>query len=172
MCIVSDSSLVTLYVKSLYTNIPNNQGIKAVREAYNNYPIKALATNVIAMFLSLILTQHNFVFNSIIFLQIMGYAMGTVCVPGNANITTGQFEKQHIYLFIQNKSIHYFLYIDYIFMIWTGNKQGQLVFLEDFNNKHKTIKFEHSISHSNVSVLNTLIYKIQTTLFRKLSTEN
>lgn len=46
MCIVSDSSLVTLYVKSLYTNIPNNQGIKAVREAYNNHPIKTVATNV------------------------------------------------------------------------------------------------------------------------------
>lgn len=117
MCIVSDSSLVTLYVKSLYTNIPNNQGIKAVREAYNNHPIKTVATNVIAMFLSLILTQHNFIFNSIIFLQIMGYAMPTVCAPGNANITTGQFEKQHIYPFIQNKSIHYFLYIDDIFMI-------------------------------------------------------
>ena len=172
MCIVSDSSLVTLYVKSLYTNIPNNQGVKAVREAYNNHPIKTVATNVIAMFLGLILTQHNFVFNFIIFLQIMGYAMGTVCTPENPNITTGQFEKQHIYPFIQNKSIHYFLYIDDIFMIWTGTKQGQLVFLEDFNNKHKMIKFEHSMSHSNISVFNTLIYKIQTTLFRKLSTKN
>ena len=28
-----DSLLVPLYVKSLYTNIPNNEGIKSVKEA-------------------------------------------------------------------------------------------------------------------------------------------
>ena len=44
-------------------------------------------------------------------------------------------------------------------MMWTGTKQELLVFLENLNSKHKTIKFEHNISHSNISFLDTLIYK-------------
>ena len=52
--------LATLDVWSLYTNIPNNEGIKAVREAYDNHSTKAVATKVILTFLSLILTLNNF----------------------------------------------------------------------------------------------------------------
>ena len=77
----NDCFLVTLDVKSLYTKIPNNQGIKAVREAYDY---------------SLILTLNNFFFNFINYLQIMGCAMGTICSPAYANIFMAQFEKQHI----------------------------------------------------------------------------
>ena len=54
---------MTLDVKSLYTNIPNNEGIKAVREAYDKQPSKSVSTEVIITFLSLILTLNNFVFN-------------------------------------------------------------------------------------------------------------
>ena len=68
--------LVTLDVKSLYTNIPNNERIKALREAYDNHPNKTVATKVIIRFLSLIPTLNNFVFNSINYLPIMGCAWG------------------------------------------------------------------------------------------------
>ena len=57
-------------------------------------------------------------------------------------------------------------------MIWTGTEQELLIFLENLNSKHKTIKFEHNISHSKISLLDTLIHKdknntLQTTLYRK-----
>ena len=57
-------------------------------------------------------------------------------------------------------------------MIWAVTKQGLLSFLEKLNRKHKSIKFEHNIFDSNISFLNTLIYKdknnsLQTTLYRK-----
>ena len=91
--IPNDCFLVTLDVKSLYTNIPNNEGIKAVREAYDNHPNKTVATKVIITFLSLILTLNNFVFNSINYLQIMGCAMGTICASAYSNIFMAQFEK-------------------------------------------------------------------------------
>ena len=44
--IQNDCLLVTLDVKSLYTNIPNNEGIKTVREAYDNHPNKTVATQL------------------------------------------------------------------------------------------------------------------------------
>ena len=98
--------------------------------------------------------------------------MGKICAPAYTNIFMAEFEKQHIYPYIKNKSILYLQCIDDIFMIWTGTKQELLIFLEKLNSKHKTIKFEHKISHSNISFLDTLIYKdkkctLQTTLYRK-----
>ena len=42
--IPNDSLLATLDVKLLYTNIPNNASIKAVR-AYDNYPGKTVGKN-------------------------------------------------------------------------------------------------------------------------------
>ena len=97
---------------------------------------------------------------------------GTICAPAYANTFMAQFEKQHIYPYIKNKSILYLRYIEDIFMIWTGTKQELLIFLENLNSKHKTIKFEHNISHSRISFLDTLIYidknnTLQTTLYRK-----
>ena len=56
----NDCLLVTLDVKSLYTNIPNDEGIKPAREAYDNHPNKAVAAKVITTFFSLILTLKNF----------------------------------------------------------------------------------------------------------------
>ena len=57
-------------------------------------------------------------------------------------------------------------------MIWTATKQELLIFLENLNSKHKTIKFEHNTSHSRIKFLDTLIYTdknntLQTTLYRK-----
>ena len=53
------------------------------------------------------------------------------------------------------------------FMIWTGTKQELLTFLENWNSKHKMIQFEHNISHSDISILGTLIYKDQNNTIQK-----
>ena len=159
-------------MKSLYTNISNNEGIKAVRKAYDNHPNKTVVTKVITTFLSLILTLNNFVFNSTNYLQTIGCAMGTICAPTYANSFMAQFEKQHIYPYIKNNSILYLQYMDDIFMIWRGTKQELLIFLETLNSKHKTIKFEHNTSHSTISFWTHGYIKTRTTLFWKLSAKN
>ena len=46
-----DSILVTLDVKTLYSNIPNHEGIEAVKETLNNQAKKPIATRVIIKFL-------------------------------------------------------------------------------------------------------------------------
>ena len=47
-------------VKVLYKNIPDNEGIAAVKQKYDNYTEKTVATKVIITFLSLIMTLNNF----------------------------------------------------------------------------------------------------------------
>ena len=54
------SKLEKIYQKTLYTNIPNYEGIEAVKEAPNNQAKKPTVTRVIIKFLHLILTLNNF----------------------------------------------------------------------------------------------------------------
>ena len=90
--------VVTLDVKSLHPNIPNSEGISAVKGAYESYPEKSLATKIVITFLTLILTLNNFMFNCKNYLQIRGCAMGTACAPSYANIFMARFEQKHTHL--------------------------------------------------------------------------
>ena len=62
--ILVNSILVTGDVRSLYTSIPNNEGIAAAKTRYDSYIHKTLPTKNISTFLVLILTLNKFVFNS------------------------------------------------------------------------------------------------------------
>ena len=103
--IPEESILVSLDVKSLYTNIPNKEGVFAVKQALEKLPpaLKKVSTKVITTFLFLILTLNNFIFNCKHYLQRKGCAMGTVCAPTYANIFMGHFEDTYIYPKIVNK---------------------------------------------------------------------
>ena len=118
-----EAHLVTMDVKALYTNIPNNEGLQALKEAMDKKQHKSAATTVIVTLMSLILTLNNFVFNDKNYLQIKGCAMGTICAPPFANIFMGKFEETFIYPYIQNLCILYLRYIDDLFLIWTGTKE-------------------------------------------------
>ena len=54
-----NSYLVLLDVKSLYANISNPEGIKAMKTSLDNFSRKTIATKVVKTFLSL----NNFIFN-------------------------------------------------------------------------------------------------------------
>ena len=163
---------MTLDVKSLCTIIPKNEGIKSVREAYDKHPSKSVSTKVIITFLSLILTLNYFIFNCSHYLQLMGYAMGTICAPASANVFLAQFEAKHIYPYIHGKALLFLRYIDDIFMIWNGTTEGIILFMDELNKKHKTIKFDYKISTKQIEFLDTVVYryqqhKIRTMIFRK-----
>ena len=69
LTVPDNAILVTMDVSSLYTNIPNDEGIEAVREtlSQNNYP--TTINHVITTFLKLILILNNFVFNGYHYIQ-------------------------------------------------------------------------------------------------------
>lgn len=83
--------------------------------------------------------------------------------------------KKNIYI-RKSKINQYCTYNISMIYSWYGQgaKQELLLFLENLNNKYKTIKFEHNISPSNISFLNILRYKdqdntFQTTIYHKLT---
>ena len=150
-----DTILVTLDVKSLYTNIPNHEGIEAVKSALNSVSQKPIATKVIIKFLFLILTPNNFVFNGIHYLQKIGCAIGTICAPNYANIFMGKFEKTYIYPYINQFSNFYCRFIDDIFFIWNGTVMQLQEFIKKLNNRHPTIKFDFKFSKTSIEFLDT-----------------
>ena len=79
-------------VRSLYTNIPNAEGISAVKRAFDNYSKKITTIKVILIFLALIYTFNNFMFDCIHYLQIKGCTVGTICARAYPNIFIAKFE--------------------------------------------------------------------------------
>ena len=101
-----EAHLVTMDVNALYANIPNDEGLQALKEAIDKKQHKVVATTVIVTLMSLILTLNNFVFNDKDYLQIKGCEIGTICAPPFANILMGKFEETFIYLYIYAKPMY------------------------------------------------------------------
>ena len=165
-----DSILVTMDVSALYTNIPNDEGIEAVKNSLKESTSTSLL-NVITTFLTLILTLNNFIFNGIHYLQTKDCAMGTKCAPTYANIFMGEFEEKYIYPKIKDKSCKYLRYIDDIFMVWKSSQDELNQFIKEINEVHPSIKFTTESSKTQVNFLDTTIQindsKLTTKTFKK-----
>ena len=92
--ISEDTYMVTLDVKSLYTNIDNEEGLRVFEEELEKRSVKNTPSFAIALLMKLVLILNNFVFNRVNYLQKMGVAMGTRSAPNFSNVFMGYFEKR------------------------------------------------------------------------------
>ena len=88
--------LVTIDVSALYTNIPQDEGLEAVREALEDRVKPECPTNFLIRMLDLVLKYNIFEFNGELFLQLIGTAMGTRPAPSYANIFMARKVDQQI----------------------------------------------------------------------------
>ena len=109
--------LVSMDVTSLYTNIPQEEGITIVCNAYENFHAKnpPIATNFLREMLSLIL-KNSFQFNGKDYLQTHGTAMGTKLAVAFANIFMASIEKEILRQSI-NKPLTWIRFIDDVFCL-------------------------------------------------------
>lgn len=164
------ATLVTMDVKSLYTNIPNVEGIEAVKSYLRESDRKL--TQVISAFLTLILTLNNFQFNDQNILQINGVSMGTKCAPTYATLYMGKFEENYILPVIREAILLYCRFIDDIFFIWTKTEDELVRVIDELNSIHPTIKFDVQFSKENINFLDTTVTitkdnTIKTTVYTK-----
>ena len=84
----SSAILVSMDVTSLYTNIPQREGITTVCHAYGEFHQgnPPVPTGFLSEMLSLILQENSFQFNGKDYLQTHGTAMGTKMAVAFANI--------------------------------------------------------------------------------------
>ena len=167
--------LVTLDVKSLYTNIPQDEGMNFCLQAMEQFYQDRLPLPMhhLKQMFTFILKRNYFEFNGTHYLQIHGTAMGSPFAPNFANIFMKHCE-EHILTNAPNNltPIIWKRYIDDIFMVWKHGPQALEDFLTFCNQCFSTIKFTAEISNSSINFLDTTIFfnstgLLESTLFVK-----
>ena len=153
-----ESYLCTIDVTSLYTNIPNEEGIQACSNILTKHRTDGNPpsnSNIIRM-LEHVLYMNNFDFNSRHYLQVGGTAMGTRVAPSFANIFMAEFENKWVYTY-HTQPLVWFRYIDDIFMVWNKDRNSLDDFLTHLNECHHSIKFTSEVSSEQIIFLDTLV---------------
>ena len=128
--------ILTADVKALYPSIPIDAGIAAVRRIMIQFNYMPEYQQLILNLLSWVLTNNFCIFDSTIYKQINGTAMGTPLAPTYAQIFMFDTE-QHIL----GQPIFYKRYIDDIFAIYKYEADAR-IFVENFNAQFETLKLE------------------------------
>ena len=81
--------LVTVDVSALYTNINTTDAIEAVRKALDSREDQTVPTDYIVRLLEMVLKWNIFDFDSQLYKQLIGFAMGTKCAPNVADLFMG-----------------------------------------------------------------------------------
>lgn len=177
-----DTILASLDVSSLYTNIPNEEGIQACHSFLEKHrtPWSLLEREIpntgIIELLRMVLTMNNFRFNGKHYLQVGGTAMGTRVAPTFANIYMDSFENLHVYPYSPKPRL-WLRFIDDILLVWDHGPEELNKFILYLNTRHPNIKFSEEISITEVSFLDILISKgtagrLRTDLYSKAMDAN
>ena len=152
--------LVSMDVTSLYTNIPQEEGITTVCKAYENFHNynPPIPSHHLKEMLCLILKENSFQFIGKNYLQTHGTAMGTKMAVAFANIFMAEIETKLINQ-SNTKPIKWKRYIDDIFSLWDSNIKEINRFVKQANNFHPTIKFTAEITEIEITFLDTIISK-------------
>ena len=161
----------SLDVTSLYTNIPNSEGITAIRETLSEHrPNKQdmPSNDSLIQLLKMVLQKNNFQFNDQNYLQIGGIAMGTRVAPSYAYLFMCKLEQRLISNYNKKTKI-WLRYIDDIFFVWEhGNTE-----LQNWYEYLNSIKFTMEKSKTNISILDTMVkINMDQTLYRVCGSRN
>ena len=148
-------------MKSLYTNIPNDEGILACYEAWLTQELthpQHPPAEILRHLLELVLKLNTLEFNEQFYLQKFGTAMGSKLAPAYANTFMGKLEKS----FLEKsplKPIYYRRYIDDIFMIWPHSPSELDNFITHMNSANPSIQFTHKKDSQEITFLDVTVYK-------------
>ena len=157
-----DCILATIDVKSMYTNIPHEEGIKAVIDTlYKSNPnaeYMPIPAQTLADMLNIVLTKNYFQFDNSMYHQIQGTAMGTKMAPAYANLFMAKVEELMLETYPTKPEL-WKRFIDDIFMVWLGSPESLNEFVSHLNQAHPTIKFTCQHSACSVDFLDVTLYK-------------
>ncbi|XP_062587335.1 uncharacterized protein LOC134248972 [Saccostrea cucullata] len=149
--------LVSYDVTSLYTNMQFEELITAVQIAYTNfskaeYTIPAPPTADLCFLLRLVLENNIFEFNSAMYKQTIGCAMGSKCSPSVCDIRLHQITDEIIDKFTgKNDLIYHGRYRDDGFIIFHGSEAVIHELFEIANSHHPLLKFTYEISTQEIN---------------------
>ncbi|XP_033124709.1 uncharacterized protein LOC117123022 [Anneissia japonica] len=143
----------TMDVRSLYTSIPIDDGLNALKHFLEKDNPSNCSTSCLIRLAELVLRTASFSFNGNYYRQISGVSMGTRMGPSFACLFMGYLEEQ-IFARYSGATPHLFKrYIDDV----VGTTSCSLDELNDFidyvSNFHPAIKFTYAISSTHVTFL-------------------
>ena len=139
----------------MYTNIDNDLGIEAIKEALPN--LNAPFDSIVEL-LEIILTSNDFLFNGQWYLQTRGTAMGVDFAPHYCDIVMAKFEREALAK-CPHKPHTYFRYLDDIVIVWQHGHAKFQEFLDILNSHCPPIRFKSEIHPNSVSFLDTTVFK-------------
>jgi len=151
----SNILLFTLDVKSLYTIIPHNDGLRALQHFLEKRIIKDPPTSTVLRLAELVLTLNSFEFNGDFFHQKKGVAMGTRMGPSYANLFMGFLEEKMESKFHGKSPELYSRYIDDIFGITTMPRPELDLWMDNLQSLHPSVEFTWEVSDEKIHFLDT-----------------
>lgn len=161
--ITESSSLLTCDIESLYTNIPIDGAINAIKIMFQRFPDATRPDDVIIKLIHLILSNNDFSFNNNLYLQCQGVSMGQRFSPSVANIYLALWEEK-LFSNSGKKPSCWYRYIDDIFAIWPHSTSDIPSFIHFANSIDNNIKLTYSHSHDHITFLDLSLYKFHNSL--------
>ena len=159
-------------IKSFYTHIPHNEGIKSIKEklAIHRTPNNLPNNSYIIELLEVVLTNNHFEFNDTYYHQVSGTAIGTKLAPSYANLFMNKFEEKYVYTY-PLQPILWKRFIDDIFSHLAIWNEFTLGIHKPFEHSTFTIKFTREILPTEIPFLDLIIYTKGSRLYTRLHTK-
>ena len=145
--------LFTMDVRSLYTSIPHQEGLRALKHFLDKRSNPSPSTDTLLRLAELVLTLNCFEFDGKFYLQKRGVKMGSRFGPIYACLFMGYVEQQFISEYTGSRPQIFLRYIDDIFGIANCNEDVLVSFMEFINGFHPALQYTWEISPSSVTFL-------------------
>ena len=134
--------LYTIDAVSLYPNIPDEEGLIAVRKALDTRKNKTISTDSLIELAECVLKNNIFEHDKSVFKQLRGIAIGTKMVPPYAIIFMDSLEEDILSNSFLKPLVWWRRYIDDIFMMWEHGEEELKKFetLNSYNHFHNTFR--------------------------------
>ena len=143
-------------ITSLYTVIPNNEGLQALKYFFNQRPIRKQSSETLLRLAELVLTLNCFSLGDNYHKQINGVAMGTEMGPSYANLFVGFIENKFFSNYHGPKPDLCKRYIDDCVGA-TSSSRAELrlinLFINSVNSFHPALKYTWEISENSLGFL-------------------
>ena len=132
--------IFTMDITSLYTVIPNNEGLQALKYFFNQRPIKRPSAETLLRLAELFSHSTVFLLVTTTTKQINGVAMGTKMEPSYANLFVGFIENKFFSNYHGPKPDPYKRYIDDCVGATSSSREELNLFIKSVNSFHPALK--------------------------------
>ena len=148
-----DKLIFTMDITSLYTVIPNCEGLLALKHFLAFRTVKEPRSETLLRLAELVLTLNCFSFAGSYYKQINGVAMGTKMGPNYANLFVGYIEHQFFNQYNGPKPDIYRRYIDDCVGAVSSTREELNQFITAVNSFHPALKYTWEMSDTSLAFL-------------------